>query len=792
MPVISTHELTPGAYPEFREQIYNALDCCVTFEVNEEIQSLSNTNPEIYNFARALQAPVLEMMLRGFLVDQFERQRAAEDLRAKLTTLESLLTRLANAVWDRPLNPRSQKQLQEFFYGCMNIPEIWTSKRGKKILSMDRETLEKLEVYFHARPIVATILSFRDLAKKLDVLETQIDPDGRMRTALNIGGTETGRFSSSKSPLGTGANFQNIEDKLRRVLVADPGWKICGIDLEQAESREVGWLCGILFNDWTYLDACEGGDLHTSTAKLIWPTLPWPGDPKGDRELAEQPFYRHYSRRDMSKRGGHGCLTAEHEVLTPFGWVPISSKPSVIMTWSKETNHARWGTVSNWIDKPYSGNFVELEGTSLSVNMTADHKVIYFRDRRNPAHDVRAENLPLTGVIPLGANFLGGKTEITPAEARLIAAFQCDGHQKSTNRVEFHFHKQRKFMRLEMLALEANIPFELKPDQNKAFLHAANWPKKAGAYLLDWPRNALEAYIGEHQHWDGNIQPPSVMLSSVDRDHLEWIQTIGRLLGVGGNFQKVYTSGFGSKVYRLQQNNRKYADIASLKTRRTYYAETQVYCPTVPTGYFFVRRNGRISITGNSNYLGSPFTMARHLKVPTKLMEDFQGAYFGAYPGIPQWHRWTAEQLQITQTLVTPFGRTRRFFGRPNDDATLREAVAYVPQSATADRLNLGLFRIWKHMGNRVRLLTQLHDAVYFEYREDDNEAEVIAQALELIDIPLFAPSGRRFSVPGEAKVGWNWGPGSDPRRGWHNPDGLMKFKGHDPRVRTPLLDRIL
>ena len=499
MPVISTHELTPGAYPEFREQIYNALDCCVTFEVNEEIQSLSNTNPEIYNFARALQAPVLEMMLRGFLVDQFERQRAAEDLRAKLTTLESLLTRLANAVWDRPLNPRSQKQLQEFFYGCMNIPEIWTSKRGKKILSMDRETLEKLEVYFHARPIVATILSFRDLAKKLDVLETQIDPDGRMRTALNIGGTETGRFSSSKSPLGTGANFQNIEDKLRRVLVADPGWKICGIDLEQAESREVGWLCGILFNDWTYLDACEGGDLHTSTAKLIWPTLPWPGDPKGDRELAEQPFYRHYSRRDMSKRGGHG-----------------------------------------------------------------------------------------------------------------------------------------------------------------------------------------------------------------------------------------------------------------------------------------------------SSYLGAPFTMARHLKVPVKLMESFQEAFFSAYPGIPKWHRWTAEQLQTTQTLVTPFGRTRRFFGRPNDDATLREAVAYVPQSATADRLNLGLFRIWKHMGNRVRLLTQLHDAVYFEYREDDNEAEVIAQALELIDIPLFAPSGRRFSVPGEAKVGWNWGPGSDPRRGWHNPDGLMKFKGHDPRVRTPLLDRIL
>jgi hypothetical protein len=44
---------------------------------------------------------------------------------------------------------------------------------------------------------------------------------------------------------------------------------------------------------------------------------------------------------------------------------------------------------------------------------------------------------------------------------------------------------------------------------------------------------------------------------------------------------------------------------------------------------------------------------------------------------------------------------------------------------------------------------------------------------------------GRRFVVPTEAKVGWNWGDENlDPKKGLLNPDGLVKYKGHDTRRR--------
>jgi DNA polymerase-1 len=499
MPLIPTHDWKPGAYgPSEDEQIYNALDTMVTLEVHEELQPLFNSRPDVYNFAIALQAPALEMMQRGFLIDQFERRRAIDDLSGRIERLYDSLGELANAVWDRPLNPNSQKQLQEFFYGRMGIPEIWITQKGQRKLSMNREVLEKLHLYYLPRPIINHILAIRDLSKQLSVIQTEIDPDGRMRTSYNVAGTETGRWSSSANAFGTGTNLQNLDRQVRRMFVADPGWKLCGIDLEQAESREVAWQMWVLFGDTSYMDACLSGDLHTTVARLAYPHLPWTGDIKKDRAIAEGPFYRVYTYRDMAKKLGHG-----------------------------------------------------------------------------------------------------------------------------------------------------------------------------------------------------------------------------------------------------------------------------------------------------SNYYGKPPMMARHAKIPVEAAALFQTNYFGAFP-LQKWHTWTAGQIQQLNPLVTPFGRRRHFFGRPNDDTTLREAIAYTPQSSTGDRLNLALWRVWYHMGDRVRVIAQVHDALYFLYRESDNEEEVVSQALSYIDTP-FHHNGRTLSVPGEAKVGWNWGDfNDDPKRGRVNPEGLQKFKGKDKRTRRTGLDRIM
>jgi len=512
MTLVNTQSLTPEVVQAtpFTDtlQIYNGLDCCVTLEVYEELVRTHNEVPAIYNFERALQAPYMEIMQRGFRIDRLAREEASRTTQARIAALDRALQKFAYAVWDKPLNPGSYKQMQDFLYGAMHLPEVWLSQKGVRKLSTNREALERLEIYIHARPIIACILAIRDLAKQLQVFDTEIDPDGRFRTSYNIAGTETGRPSSSQNAFGTGGNAQNIAPALRYVFVADPGYKLVNIDLEQVEARDVGFFCGCLFDDWKFLDSCESGDLHTANARLIWPHLPWTGDLKADKAVASLNFYRDFSYRDMAKRGSH-----------------------------------------------------------------------------------------------------------------------------------------------------------------------------------------------------------------------------------------------------------------------------------------------------LSNYYGTPFTAARHLKVPQPLMEEFQARYCRgrpadpkrglsaiepAYPSIPQYWQWIATELQTVHQLVTPFGRRRHFFGRPNDDTTLREAIAFLPQSTTADRMNLGLWRVWRHLPD-CQLLAQTYDSITFQVREsrvDDN----VAQALELIRVELVAPNGRSYIVPGEAAVGWNWGYANKG-----NPDGLVKWApGRDTRQRTAPLERIM
>lgn len=306
MRIVRTHEASPNSIPDQfeRDQIYNGLDCCVTAEVLEVLlPQLDDTTAKTYSFSRALQGPALEMRLRGLLVDKARKAEVIEEFYDQIDILESNLLKIVyDGVGLLRFNWRSNDDLKYLFYNVLGLPEI--RRRGSA--TTDRKALEKLWLYIRARQIVNHILKMRDLAKKISVLQTEIDDDGRMRTSYNIAGTSTGRFSSSFSEFGTGGNLQNVEESLRSVFISDAGYKFAKLDAKSGESYCVGGMEWNLFKDGRYLDAVESGDVHTAVAKICWPNLPWTGDLKQDKHIAEQPYYRHYTYRFMCKKLGHG------------------------------------------------------------------------------------------------------------------------------------------------------------------------------------------------------------------------------------------------------------------------------------------------------------------------------------------------------------------------------------------------------------------------------------------------------------------------------------------------------
>ena len=287
-----------------RDQVYNGLDCCITREVFDAMHpQLDATTGRTYDFSRALQGPVLEMNLRGVLVDQVRKNEVIDEMYDKIDQLERNLERIVLEGVGMPgFNWRSNPDLQTLFYDRLQIPVVTFKGRP----TVNRNALEKMEAYTIARPIVNHMSAMRELAKKIGVLKTGIDSDGRIRTTYNIAGTDTGRFSSSMSAFGTGGNLQNIEESLRSIFIADPGFKFAKCDAKSGESFVVGAIEWNLFNDPTYLEACESGDPHTAVARICWPHLDWTGDLKHDKAVAESPYYRHYSHRFMCKKLGHG------------------------------------------------------------------------------------------------------------------------------------------------------------------------------------------------------------------------------------------------------------------------------------------------------------------------------------------------------------------------------------------------------------------------------------------------------------------------------------------------------
>lgn len=357
--------------------VYNGLDCCITSEVLDALlPQLDNHTTATYAFSKALQAPALEMRLRGVLVDQARKAEVIDLYFNQIDRLEAQLERIVLEGVGLPhFNWRSNPDLHTLFYDRLAIPPI---RRGGRP-TVNRDALEKMGQYLVARQIVRHITTMRDLAKKISVLKTAIDPDGRIRTSYNIAGTSTGRFSSSVSEFGTGGNLQNVEEVLRSIFIADPGMKFGKFDGAQIQSRIVGAAEWNILGDGTYLDTCESGDLHTAVAQMTWPKLGWTGNLKLDKELAKKPLYRHHTYRDACKVLGHGTnFDGQAETLSTQTRIPIRTVEDFQRKYHKAfPAHHLW--------KDWTESTLRRTGTYISI----DGRKRQFWGRRNDPTMIR-------------------------------------------------------------------------------------------------------------------------------------------------------------------------------------------------------------------------------------------------------------------------------------------------------------------------------------------------------------------------------------------------------------------
>lgn len=208
---------------------------------------------------------------RGIKVDlerrkelETEYEQKEQEIQAKID--EACPWQIDTSNKDIKLNPRSPKQLKEYFY---NKRDYYTYKKNGKPTT-NEDALKRLSRKYPDDPIPDLVLKARSVRKTLGTyVRVPIDPDGRMRCSYLVSGTVTGRLSSRKSINKTGTNLQNIQhgDVREMFIPSHDDWLLTEADLSGADARVVAYESEdpgliLLFE--------SGADYHSTNTFMIF------------------------------------------------------------------------------------------------------------------------------------------------------------------------------------------------------------------------------------------------------------------------------------------------------------------------------------------------------------------------------------------------------------------------------------------------------------------------------------------------------------------------------------------
>ncbi len=223
---------------------YNCYDCVVTYEC-ASIHEHELRERGMWDFYQSITNRLVDRLTyvqsRGVKIDLEARNKVKKQTEAKMADTLLRIEKLVGF----PVSPNSPKQVAELCYGRWKLPKQIHPKTKKPTTDDDALSILAKKYPVHAG-VINDILSYRQDRVLVSTFCDMPLRNGRVVTSYNVGGTVTGRLSSSATPDGFGGNLQNIpRGDFRRAFVADEGKVLIKADLSQAEYRVLIWKARI-------------------------------------------------------------------------------------------------------------------------------------------------------------------------------------------------------------------------------------------------------------------------------------------------------------------------------------------------------------------------------------------------------------------------------------------------------------------------------------------------------------------------------------------------------------------
>lgn len=323
-----------------------------------------------------------------------------------------------------------------------------------------------------------------------------------------------------------------------------------------------------------------------------------------------------------------GCLDKDSEVLTPNGWIKICDyEGQEILVYNKDMDTAFFDMPYAYIKQPCA-EFYHFHSTKgLDQMLSPEHKMLIWHGYKGKEYNLRIEmakdvfshhNQHTKGDKSIKTTFeyKGKGIDLSDELIRVFVMVSADGRiakRKSHTHIELHFRKERKIERAKLLLEEADIQYsesKLKDGSTLITFNSQVINTKSLKLFYQASPHQLIVFINELYHWDGTIDEKREhkIFTSTNKENADVVQfvlaTIGIRAGMGINNANPKK---WNPCYSVYQTKNEYVGFP----HRKFVVEPSIdgfkYCFTTSTGFFVMRRNNCISITGNCGVLTTFF-----------------------------------------------------------------------------------------------------------------------------------------------------------------------------------------
>lgn len=253
--------LAPHQMPPEELYRYNNGDVYREVRIWEAMQADLEAERTVYEHDMALGHIAKQMQVDGIHVDVARREEIAKKMKFRAAALKGQMRTLTRK---RTFSPTRLNDVRKALFTTFGAPVLYATPGGDpSTSSLTLEALRQNDT--RAGRLADLIIKWRVVSKiKSTYLDAIEYDEARSHFAWKVTGTVSGRWSSRFQSIPRWSKA--IEDRVREIYDATPGYVLHYFDLSQSEMRAAAWLSG----DENFMRTCEG-DVHVGNAKILFP-----------------------------------------------------------------------------------------------------------------------------------------------------------------------------------------------------------------------------------------------------------------------------------------------------------------------------------------------------------------------------------------------------------------------------------------------------------------------------------------------------------------------------------------